>query len=187
MPVKSQGFSLMEVLIAMAISSVLLLATSRFLPALQGAVLRQTRQQALEEEIWQRLYVVAKHLQRAGYCNGSCQGEPLQLEKSGECLIVRWDANSNGIWDGSPVTDADSTGFRLNNGALETLRGATTCTGKGWEKMTDPGVFNISRFAVTRTAHSGFAPQLTVIMTASLTADSQTAVSAQYSVTGFNL
>lgn len=187
MSVKSQGFSLMEVLIAMAISSVLLLATSRFLPALQGAVLRQTRQQALEEEIWQRVYVVAKHLQRAGYCNGRCQGEPLQLERNGECLIIRWDANSNGVWDTSPVTDADSTGFRLNNGALETLRGATTCTGKGWEKMTDPGVFNISRFAVTRTPHSGFAPQLTVIMEASLTADPQTMVSAQYSVTGFNL
>ncbi|KFC06166.1 prepilin peptidase-dependent protein B [Trabulsiella guamensis ATCC 49490] len=187
MPVKSPGFSLMEVLIAMAIGSMLLLATSRFLPALQGAVLRQTRQQALEEEVWQRVYVVAKHLQRAGYCNGSCSGEPLQLEKSGECLIVRWDANSNGIWDTAPVTNADSTGFRLNNYALETLRGATTCAGKGWEKMTDPGVFHINNFTVTRIAHAGFAPQLTVTMMASLTSDPQATVSAQYSVMGFNL
>jgi prepilin peptidase dependent protein B len=187
MSVKMQGFSLMEVLIAMAISSVLLLATSRFLPALQRAVLQQTRQQALEEEVWQRVYVVAKHLQRAGYCNGNCQGEPLQLERNGECLIVRWDANSNGVWDVSPVTDADSTGFRLNTGALETLRGAATCEGKGWEKMTDPGVFHVSRFAVTRTTHAGFAPQLTVALAASLTADPQTTVFAQYSVTGFNL
>ncbi|KNC88371.1 prepilin peptidase-dependent protein [Trabulsiella odontotermitis] len=187
MSVKSQGFSLMEVLIAMAIGSVLLLATSRFLPALQRAVLQQTRHQALEEEIWQRVYVVAKHLQRAGYCNGNCQGEPLQLERNGECLIVRWDANSNGVWDASPVTNADSTGFRLNNGALETLRGATTCAGKGWEKMTDPGVLQVSRFEVTHTAHAGFAPQLTVTMAASLISDLKTSVSAQYSVTGFNL
>ena len=35
MPVKEQGFSLLEVLIAMAISSVLLLGAARFLPALQ--------------------------------------------------------------------------------------------------------------------------------------------------------
>ena len=45
-----RGFSLLEVLIAMAISSVLLLGASRFLPALQLGVLQQMRQQALEED-----------------------------------------------------------------------------------------------------------------------------------------
>jgi prepilin peptidase dependent protein B len=38
----------------------------------------------------------------------------------------------------SPASDADQTGFRLQNGVLETLRGATSCEGKGWDKMTDP-------------------------------------------------
>ncbi|WP_148676441.1 prepilin-type N-terminal cleavage/methylation domain-containing protein, partial [Klebsiella oxytoca] len=54
MSVKRRGFSLPETLIAMAISSVLLLGSARFLPALQWAALRQTRQQALENELWQR-------------------------------------------------------------------------------------------------------------------------------------
>ena len=44
MPVTCRGFSLPETLIAMAISSVLLLGSARFLPALQWATLRQTRQ-----------------------------------------------------------------------------------------------------------------------------------------------
>lgn len=35
MPVNRKGFSLLEVLIAMTISSILLLSTSRFLPGLQ--------------------------------------------------------------------------------------------------------------------------------------------------------
>lgn len=43
MPVKEQGFSLLEVLIAMAISSVLLLGAARFLPALQRESLTSTR------------------------------------------------------------------------------------------------------------------------------------------------
>ena len=43
-----RGFSLLEVLIAMAISSVLLLGASRFLPALQLGVLQQMRQQAFD-------------------------------------------------------------------------------------------------------------------------------------------
>ncbi len=39
MPVNRKGFSLLEVLIAMTISSILLLSTSRFLPGLQRGVL----------------------------------------------------------------------------------------------------------------------------------------------------
>lgn len=75
MPLTLRGFSLIEVLIAMAISSTLLLSTSRFLPGLQHAILLQSGERALEEEIWQRLFAIGKQLQRAGYCAGSCQGE----------------------------------------------------------------------------------------------------------------
>ena len=60
MPVKEQGFSLLEVLIAMAISSVLLLGAARFLPALQRESLTSTRKLALEDEIWLRVFTVAK-------------------------------------------------------------------------------------------------------------------------------
>ena len=79
MPVKEQGFSLLEVLIAMAISSVLLLGAARFLPALQRDSLTSARKLALEDEIWLRVFTVAKHLQRAGYCHGSCTGEGLEI------------------------------------------------------------------------------------------------------------
>ena len=58
MSVKEQGFSLLEVLIAMAISSVLLLGAARFLPALQRESLTNTRKLALEDEIWLRVFTV---------------------------------------------------------------------------------------------------------------------------------
>ena len=97
MSVNERGFSLLEVLIAMAISSILLLSSARFLPALQREILRNTRQLALEDEIWQRAYTVAKHLQRAGYCRGNCVGEGLVISAKGDCVIARWDANGNGV------------------------------------------------------------------------------------------
>lgn len=75
MSVNERGFSLLEVLIAMAISSMLLLGAARFLPALQREILQTTRQLLLEDEIWQRAYTVAKHLQRAGYCRETAQGK----------------------------------------------------------------------------------------------------------------
>lgn len=83
MSVNERGFSLLEVLIAMAISSILLLSSARFLPVLQREILRNTRQLALEDEIWQRAYTVAKHLQRAGYCRGNCVGEGLVISAKG--------------------------------------------------------------------------------------------------------
>ena len=52
MPVKEQGFSLLEVLIAMAISSVLLLGAARFLPALQRDSLTSTRKLEPPRESW---------------------------------------------------------------------------------------------------------------------------------------
>lgn len=185
MPVKQRGFSLVEVLIAMAISSVLLLSTARFLPALHMASLHQTQQQALEEEVWQRLLTVSRHLQRAGFCRGACTGESITLEN--RCVLVRWDGNLNGVWEAAPPANADVTGFRLSNGALETQRGATTCTGKGWEKMTDPEFLIVDEFSVQRHNVSGFAPEFVMLLAAHLKSRPEAQVEAHYSVTGHNL
>ncbi|TCW11779.1 prepilin peptidase dependent protein B [Raoultella sp. BIGb0138] len=187
MPVICRGFSLPETLIAMAISTILLMGTSRFLPALQRLVLRQTQQQSLDNELWQRLYTVAKHLQRAGYCHGSCEGQPLQIASGGDCVIVRWDGDSNGVWEAAPEATSDTTGFRLLNGALETRRGVTSCSGGGWEKMTNPVAIAVTHFQVIRRDIAGFAPEFTVLLAARSQADPTISVQAEYRVTGYNL
>ncbi|VEB02020.1 prepilin peptidase dependent protein B [Klebsiella pneumoniae] len=150
-----RGFSLAEALIAMAIGSLLLMGACRFLPALQRHILRQGEQLALENELWQRVHAVGKHLQRAGYCRGACGGAGLELAAGGECLIVRWDANSNGRWETSPAAAAESTGFRLRDGALETLRGASDCRGGGWEKITNPAAIGGDALLGTTSGHPG--------------------------------
>ncbi|MEG1210330.1 MAG: prepilin peptidase-dependent protein [Leclercia sp.] len=187
MSIKEQGFSLTEVLIAMAISSVLLMGAARFLPGIQQAIMRLTKQQELEEELWLRITGIGKHLQRAGFCAGECQGEPLKVAQGGECVIVQWDENSNGRWDTSPATAVEQTGFRLNAGALETLRGATQCGGKGWERMTDPDRIWVQRFQVQQTQRAGFAPELSLELAASVNGKLDSAVQARHHVTGFNL
>ncbi len=149
-----RGFSLAEALIAMAIGSLLLMGACRFLPALQRHILRQGEQLALENELWQRVHAVGKHLQRAGYCRGACGGAGLELAAGGECLIVRWDANSNGRWETSPAA-AESTGFRLRDGALETLRGASDCRGGGMGENHQPGRHRGDALLGTTSGHPG--------------------------------
>ncbi|HHZ8762803.1 TPA: prepilin peptidase-dependent protein [Klebsiella quasipneumoniae] len=182
-----RGFSLAEALIAMAIGSLLLIGACRFLPALQRHILRQGEQLALENELWQRVHAVGKHLQRAGYCRGVCGGAGLELAADGECLIVRWDANSNGTWETSPAAAAESTGFRLRDGALETLRGASDCRGSGWEKITNPAAIVVTRFAAQRLLTEGFAPELIVTLAARSARQAGLAAEVEQRVTGYNL
>lgn len=184
---RQRGFSLAEVLISLAISSVLLLSASRFLPALQGALLRQTQVLALEDELWQRAFAVAKHLQRAGYCRGICSGKPLILGNEGRCVLVQWDANGNGSWDPAASSAPEQFGFRLQNATLETLRGATSCEGKNWLRITEPASIQVQIFRVERQQRQGFAPQLTVTLSAVLTHNPRQSATVQHSVTGYNL
>ncbi|MDF7681641.1 prepilin peptidase-dependent protein [Enterobacteriaceae bacterium ESL0689] len=187
MSVIARGFSLAETLVAMAVSSVLLISAARFLPALQRQVLRQNYQQALDNELWQRLYTIAKHLQRAGYCHGNCIGQPLLITRGGRCVIVRWDSNSNGIWERAPQTESDVTGFRLHQGALETQRGVTSCYGGRWEKMTNPQAIVVTHFQITRHDVSGFSPEFTLILAAHSLTDPTVTARAEHRVTGYNL
>ncbi|ECG8257566.1 prepilin peptidase-dependent protein [Salmonella bongori] len=187
MSITMRGFSLLEVLLAMAIGSILLLGSARFLPALQREIWHNTRTLSLEDEIWQRTYTVAKYLQRAGYCHGHCMGEGLHIAEQGQCILVQWDENNNGVWDTIPAKEAEQTGFRVKDNVLETLRGATACQGKGWEKMTDPNTVVITAFTVERRNIAGFSPLLMLHLRGASKAEPQTVIDAQYSVTGFNL
>lgn len=182
-----RGFSLTEVLIAMAISSILLLSTARFLPGLQRAMLMQGQQQRLEEEVWLRVNALGKQLQRAGFCSGLCQGLALTIGRRGSCVIVQWDANSNGRWETTPSSEAEQTGFRLEGGALETQRGATSCEGKGWEKLTEPESLWVTRFSVSKTEHPGFSPELNIELAAATPGRLNEPFQATWRVTGFNL
>ena len=110
-----------------------------------------------------------------------------ELAADGECLIVRWDANSNGTWETSPAAAAESTGFRLRDGALETLRGASDCRGGGWEKITNPAAIVVTRFSVQRQVTPGFAPELSVTLAARSAQQTGLTSEVEQRVTGYNL
>lgn len=145
------GFTLLEVLLAMAIGSVMLIGAARTLPLLQQQNLRMQMQVQLNEELQQIMQTVGKAVRRAGYCHGRCSGRAMQIHgDSGSCLLVRWDENSNGRWEGTDREESDYYGFRLRSRNLEMQRGIDRCDGSGWEKLNDPRSIAIDRFDVVR-------------------------------------
>lgn len=186
MPLNQRGFTLLETLIAMTLSSIVLLSAGRLFPALQRGVLLQYQKENLQESLWQLVFSIGKNLQRAGYCHGVCKGEGLTIFKGGECVLVQWDINSNGRWEPSGHAEAETTGFRLLNGSLETLKGAVNCEGNGWEKITDPEIVKINHFSVTQLVRKSLQPLLEIKLSASLKGEAQP-VLLRHIVVGYNL
>lgn len=186
MQLNQQGFTLLETLIAMALSSLVLLGAGRLFPLLQRAVLQQYHKELVQESLWQLAFSLGKQLQRAGYCHGNCSGQGLISNKGGECVLLQWDSNSNGRWEPSSHAEAEQAGFRLNGTDLETLRGATGCEGGGWEKLSDPATLVIQQFTVTRLARHAM-PPLLIIDLAAASKNGQNRVSLRHTVVGYNL
>ncbi|MEL4012698.1 prepilin peptidase-dependent protein [Dryocola clanedunensis] len=185
MPVKQHGFTLLETLIALALSSAVLVGAGRLFPALQRGVLGLYQQEALQESLWQLAFGIGKHLRRAGYCNGQCAGAGLAINNGGQCVITRWDTNSNGLWEPVGHQDAEATGFRLRDGSLETLKGATQCEGGGWQKISDPTLMAIRSFTVSRLGRRNMPPLLEINLSA-FHKKSRRIVTVQHRVVGYN-
>lgn len=148
MRLEHAGFSLLEMLVAMALSAVLMMSAGRFLPLLTSENLRLLQRVQLREELQQLMQTLEKAVRRAGYCNGDCGDGALSL--SADCLLLRWDDNSNGKWEGVAHAESDYYGFRLRQKQLETQRGVAACGATGWERLTDPAFLAIEQFSVER-------------------------------------
>ena len=186
MQLNQQGFTLLETLIAMALSSIVLLGAGRLFPVLQRAVLQQYQKETVQESLWQLAFSLGKQLQRAGYCHGNCSGQGLVLSRGGECVLLQWDNNSNGRWEPSSHSETEQTGFRLNGTDLEASRGVTRCEGGGWEKLSDPAMLVIQKFTVTRLTRQGMSPLL-IIDLSGASKNGQNPVSLRHTVVGYNL
>lgn len=145
---KAAGFSLLEMLIAMAIGAVLMVSAGRFLPLLLGENVELLQRAQLRQELQQIMATLEKAVRRAGYCHGECGSSALTISEN--CLLLRWDENSNGQWEGVNQADSDHYGYRLRLQQLEMQRGVDDCGSGGWERLSDPAFLTLEQFSVTR-------------------------------------
>ncbi|MCD1125110.1 prepilin peptidase-dependent protein [Jinshanibacter sp. LJY008] len=156
------GFSLAEMLMAMLISSMMIVSVAAMYPALQRQSLTLYRLYRLEQTMGQVLMAIAKDLRRAGFLFKEGKervSEALFIGQhsqsvAGSCLIIRYDLNHNGVIDSVDSATSEHFAYRWLNNSIEQHRSAKDCQGNGWEKLLDPAEIVITHFSVRSGGHS---------------------------------
>lgn len=157
--IKQQGFTLIETLVALALSGVLLLGTMRFFPTLQRNILHEYQFSSARESVWQLAYRIGKHLQRAGYCRGICTMQPLLIEQNGSRVLILWQVPGQPRSRGAQY---ERTGYRLQQGKLQILKRVREYDSELWESISDPELVTLTHFSVTRQLRSSGPPLLII-------------------------
>ncbi|WGL98794.1 prepilin peptidase-dependent protein [Arsenophonus sp. aPb] len=150
---KQQGFSLIEVLISLIISSIVFLAIITLYPILTQQIHRLYQTYHLDIVARQFLLMLEKDARRSGYCFGECVGVALKIsEKSGEaehsCIRLIYDYNLDGKWEKAKDETSDFFIYRMHRGMLEIHRSGIDCEGQGWINLFDPKQIVVSQFAL---------------------------------------
>jgi len=150
---RMQGFSLAELLLSLALSSIIMLAASKTLPLLRQHSLIAMQRVQLVQTLDQLAFTLEKELRRAGFClSGTCERRPLFIgqaegEAAGSCVIVAYDFPADNSWQSSKN---EAFAYRLSQGRIESLRGKVNCQSRGWEGLTDEKTLVITQFHLRR-------------------------------------
>lgn len=149
------GFTLPEMMLALSVGSMIIMAATQTFPQLHKQISILQQHYHLELVLNQMMAALVKDFRRAGFCHGECQGEAITIqqyqgEAANSCLIVAYDLNRNGRWEGKKHQESEYFGYRLRKKILEGQRGELNCFGGGWEKLLDPKDITITHFSVSR-------------------------------------
>lgn len=146
---RERGLSLVELIVAFAISLVILAAATSIFGSTAGANSTQMKISRLNNELRTVMTAITRDMRRAGYHSWSVASlTTTDFDISAQSLPVITASQSSGVITVS--YDLNSTGqnntfaFRLNAGSVEAAVGAGSFT-----KITDPNVVKITALRVT--------------------------------------
>ena len=168
-PAPQSGFTLIEIMIALALGLVVIAALiSLYIVTVRGSAdaIRATR---LNHDLDSALLLITNDIRRSGYWAGAIAGADSRnnpftaattnVQIHGNCIVYTYDANVNGV-----VNDDEYFGFRLNNGAIQmrmtgsatterTTEAASCTSNSGWEALTINDASN-EQLTITRLTFS---------------------------------
>lgn len=168
-PRREQGFSLVEMMIALVLGLLLVAGVLALFTATIGSNRDLARIHQLEDELHASAELIARDLRRAGgtgkpspipnasYAFGLDIPSAYTGEAANSCLTFRYDLDADGVLD--TATGDERFGYRLKQGVLQSRGGGLACTtdgSPGWQNVTTPTMVEVTQlsFAV-QTAAAG--------------------------------
>jgi len=163
---KSQGFTLMEMMIALALSLVVVLTMSRLTVDTFSTGTKTVEMAKLSYELRSTMELLSRDVRRASFtsnailcfANVDCASDgsvnlpgDVYINADHDCVTYLHDRNEDG-----DATNDSSGGFRLSSvsgvGVVQTWTGGSapdcTSTAGEWRAITDPGVIDVFSFQV---------------------------------------
>ncbi|AJI95207.1 putative prepilin peptidase-dependent protein B [Yersinia ruckeri] len=187
-----RGFGLPEMMLAMMFGSVMVLSAVKVYPQLRQRLAVVYQHHSLELSMQRVISSIEKDLRRAGFCNGQCQGTRFYLsqykgEKADSCVIVAYDLNRNGHWEGIKHQKSEYFGYRLRKNQLEAARGERDCQSRGWEGLFETQKISITDFGIQREKPSLNSTLLTLRLFGHIKQAPEIEQRLQHTVNGYNL
>ncbi|MDF7666267.1 prepilin peptidase-dependent protein [Orbaceae bacterium ESL0727] len=147
------GYSLFEMLISLALSSIIMITTSSFYPLLQTEILHNYQQFRLEQSVQHAMVGLMKDLRRAGFIANHPEkmtAKAIVINQQQDCILIRYDSEIRGDWIYQPINsqDADLFAYRYNKNSVEYKVGAVNCSGNNWEKLLDTNEIRVTHFKI---------------------------------------
>lgn len=153
---KQAGFTLIEMLVAMVISSIVCIAAMSSIPSIFKQTYQTYFQYQLDREVRQILLNMEKDFRRIGYCSRlHCGDEPITIgtkllsKGNNNCIIFAYDQDLSGKWEGMKAKkmETDYFGYRLNGEKLESNRNVKDCEGKRWQSLFDANLVKVKKLS----------------------------------------
>lgn len=156
---KVSGFSLVEMLISIALSSLIILGCYTFYVQLQTYIIQNYQRIRLEQNVQYAIAGLAKDIRRAGFIANSptkMKTKALEINQQRNCIIIRYDSEIRHDWVHNPlkIKNSDVFSYRFHKNNLEYKTGSINCQGSNWEKLFDPAEFKVTHFSITQRANA---------------------------------
>lgn len=151
---KLSGFTLLEMLLSIALSSLIIIGSSSFYTQLQTNTMQYHRRARLEQNVKHAVIGLSKDIRRAGFIANNPQKikmKAIEINQEQNCIIIRYDSEIRHDWiySSSDIKNADVFTYRYYKNNLEYKTGAIDCQeGTNWEKLFDPTEYKVTHFTI---------------------------------------
>lgn len=152
------GFSLIEMLLAIILTSILMIVIMAFYPKMQVDSLIFYQQYRLEESVNQVLSGLIKDIKRAGFIANQLTNltkSPIVISNDKQCIMIRYDLYRRGEWreDKYNKNDSDIFVYRYYQKNIVYRLGIPNCKGQDWERLFDSNEIEVTRFKILFYSH----------------------------------